>query len=145
MISPEMVNPLIYMINITPELGGEEIIREKIEKDPRVTLLNNSQVKGVFGDKFVKGIKVDIEGKEREIPVQGVFVEIGLIPNSEFVKDVEKNDKGEIKVSPYNETNLSGVFAAGDVTDVPEKQIIIAAGEGAKAVLGAFKYLARKR
>ncbi|UCH12964.1 MAG: FAD-dependent oxidoreductase [Candidatus Omnitrophota bacterium] len=73
--------------------------------------------------------------------VKGVFVEIGLIPNSEFAKDLEKNERGEVKVNAYNETNLPGIFAAGDVTDVPEKQIIIAAGEGSKAALSAFRYL----
>jgi len=72
-------------------------------------------------------------------------VEIGLIPNSEFAKEVEKNERGEIKVNAYNETNIPGIFAAGDVTDVPEKQIIVAAGEGAKATLSAFRYLAKRR
>jgi alkyl hydroperoxide reductase subunit F len=72
-------------------------------------------------------------------------VEIGLIPNSEFAKDVERNELGEIKVNHYNETNIPGIFASGDVTDVPEKQIIIAAGEGSKACLSAFRYLAEHR
>ena len=64
---------------------------------------------------------------------------------SEFVKDVEKNEKAEIKVNSYNETSVPAIFAAGDVTDVPEKQIIIAAGEGSKAALSAFRYLSRTR
>jgi alkyl hydroperoxide reductase subunit F len=72
-------------------------------------------------------------------------VEIGLIPNSGFVKNIEKNAAGEIKINGSNETNIPGVFAAGDVTDVPEKQIIIAAGEGSKACLSAFKYLSRSK
>jgi alkyl hydroperoxide reductase subunit F len=79
-----------------------------------------------------------------EIPVSGVFVEIGLVPNSDLMDNLDKNEQGEIKVDAYNQTNLSGIFAAGDVTDVPEKQIIIAAGEGAKAAISVFKYLARK-
>jgi len=69
-------------------------------------------------------------------------VEIGLVPNSEFAGDVGKNSKNEIKINLRNETNIPGVFAAGDVTDVPEKQIIIAAGEGSKAALSASRYLA---
>ena len=75
--------------------------------------------------------------------MQGVFVEIGLIPNSEFVQDVEKNSKNEIIIDARNQTNIAGIFAAGDVTDVPEKQIIIAAGEGSKAVLSVFHYLSK--
>ena len=73
--------------------------------------------------------------------MQGVFVEIGLIPNVVFAKDVAKNQKNEIKINLRNETNIPGIFAAGDVTDLPEKQIIIAAGEGAKAALNVFHYL----
>ena len=65
------------------------------------------------------------------------------MPNSWFAKDIDKNEKGEIKVNCANETNIPGIFAAGDVTSVPEKQIVIAAGDGAKAALGAFRYLAR--
>ena len=77
--------------------------------------------------------------------VEGVFVEIGLLPNSEYAKIVKKNEFGEIVVNNRNETNIPGIFAAGDVTDVPEKQIIIAAGEGSKATLSAFHYLSKQR
>lgn len=79
------------------------------------------------------------------MPVRGVFVEIGSIPNSEIVNFVDKNQWGEIIVSCACETSYPGVFAAGDVTNVPEKQIIVAAGEGCKAALSAFRYLSRKR
>lgn len=130
-----------YIINITPNLGGDAVMREKINASEAVTVLNNTQVSAILGEKMVSGIKIKREGKEERLPVQGVFVEIGLIPNAEFVRDVEKNKQGEIRVNCYNETNIAGIFAAGDITDVPEKQIIIAAGEGAKAALSAFKYL----
>jgi len=135
----------VYIINITSNLNGDEIMREKIRENKIVTVLNDSQVTAVLGDKMLGGIRVKKEGKEKEISVQGVFVEIGLMPNSEFAKDIEKNEFKEIKVNPYNETNIPGIFAAGDVTDVPEKQIIIAAGEGSKAALGVFRYLAQHR
>ncbi len=135
----------VYIINITSELTGDAIMREKVVASDKVTILNNSKVTAVLGEKLVSGVEIDTKGKKRKISVQGVFVEIGLVPNSGFAKDIDKNDRGEIKVSPYNETNIDGIFAAGDVTDVPEKQIIIAAGEGSKATLGVFKYLARKR
>ena len=131
----------IYLININATLGGDAIMRDKIENDEKVSVFNKSLILEIFGDKFVKGIKVKHQDKEEVLAVGGVFVEIGLIPNSEFATGLEKNQFGEIKINSYNETNIPGVFAAGDVTDLPEKQIIIAAGEGSKACLGAFRYL----
>jgi alkyl hydroperoxide reductase subunit F len=118
-------------------------MRQKVESAGNTVIKNNSQVRAVLGGKFVEKIKVVSQAKEEEIFVQGVFVEAGLIPNSGFIKDVEKNSRGEIKINSHNETNIPGIFAAGDVTDTPEKQIIIAAGEGSKASLGAFNYLSR--
>ena len=135
----------IYLININATLGGDAIMRDKIENDEKVSVFNKSLILEIFGDKFVKGIKVKHQDKEEVLAVGGVFVEIGLIPNSEFATGLEKNQFGEIKINSYNETNIPGVFAAGDVTDVPEKQIIIAAGEGSKACLGAFRYLSEHK
>ncbi|HLD82624.1 MAG TPA: FAD-dependent oxidoreductase, partial [Candidatus Omnitrophota bacterium] len=131
----------IYLININKELGGDPIMQEQVENSELVTILNNTKVTAVTGDKFVKGIKVQEESQEKTLSVSGVFVEIGLMPNSEFAKELERNTYNEIKVNSRNETNIPGIFAAGDVTDVPEKQIIIAAGEGSKACLSAFRYL----
>jgi len=135
----------IYLINITSDLGGDAIMREKVSESKKVSILNSTQVTAVLGDRMVSGIKIRRQEKEETLPVQGVFVEIGLIPSSEFAKDLEKNELGEIKVNCRNETNIPGIFAAGDVTEVPEKQIIVAAGEGAKAALSAFRYLAQHR
>ena len=135
----------VYIVNLTPALNGDAVMREKIEHAKNVTIFNNARVTNIMGDKFVTGIKIDKSGKTELLNVQGVFVEIGLIPNSEFAKKVEKNQFGEIKVDCFNRTNIPGVFAAGDVTDVPGKQIIIAAGEGAKAALGTFRYLAQTK
>lgn len=131
----------IYVINIAPYLTGDPVMQEALVSSPKVTVINNAQVSAILGNKAVTGIKIKKENKEEILPVEGVFVEIGLIPNSEFIKDVEKNKLGEIKVNPYNETSIPGIFAAGDVTDVPEKQIVIAAGEGSKAALRVFSYL----
>jgi alkyl hydroperoxide reductase subunit F len=133
----------VYVINNTSRLGGEEIVREKLENNHKVEILNDSRVEGIIGDRMVNGIKVSTQSKERTLPVKGIFVEIGLLPNSDFAKELDRNEIGEIKVNCRNETNVPGVFAAGDVTDVPEKQIIIAAGEGAKACLSAFRYLSQ--
>ena len=135
----------VYIINIVKELTGDLIEQDKLKNSKNVTIMNESQVTAVLGDKFVNAIKIKTKDSEKEILVQGIFVEIGLIPNSGFAKGVSKNEKQEIRVDSYNRTNIPGIFAAGDVTDVPEKQIIIAAGEGAKATLGAFRYLSRLR
>ena len=135
----------VYIINSTPKLGGDNVMREKVGASPVVSVLNGAQVSAITGDKMVLGIKIKRDGREEPLTVQGIFVEIGLIPNSGFAKDVEKNQHGEIKINCKNETSVPGVFAAGDVTDVPEKQIIIAAGEGSKAALAAFKYISQNR
>ena len=134
----------IYIINITAQLGGDTVMREKVNESKKVSIFNNTQITEILGDRVVSGIKVRKKEKEELLPVQGVFVEIGLIPNSEFVKDVEKNGLGEIIVNCKCETSIPGVFAAGDVTDVYAKQIIVACGEGAKASLSAFEYLNKK-
>lgn len=131
----------IYIVNITSGFTGDPVMQDIVNANHKITVLQNTQVSAVLGSKAVTGIKIKNENKEEILPLEGVFVEIGLIPNSEFIKDVEKNKLGEIKVNSYNETNIPGVFAAGDVTDVPEKQIVIAAGEGSKAALTVFRYL----
>lgn len=135
----------VYIVDINPELGGDVVMREKLSASGKVTVMNNAAVSAIIGEKMVTGIKVKTRGEEKTVSVQGIFVEIGLMPNSEFAQGVKKNARGEIKVNSYNETNVPGIFAAGDVTDVPEKQIVIAAGEGAKAALAAFNYLSRSR
>jgi NADH-dependent peroxiredoxin subunit F len=135
----------VYVINSTDSLAGDDVMLEKILESKIVSVLNNTQVTAIQGEKFVTGIRIKKESKEEALAVQGIFVEIGLMPNSDFAKDLAKNDMGEIKVDCHNRTNIEGIFAAGDVTDVPEKQIIIAAGEGAKASLSAFRYLAQRR
>ncbi|OGF50552.1 MAG: hypothetical protein A2231_05420 [Candidatus Firestonebacteria bacterium RIFOXYA2_FULL_40_8] len=133
----------IYIINNTPALGGDKIMRDKLIKTANVSIINGAKVEKISGESVVSGIVINEDGASKEIPVQGIFVEIGLIPNSEFANILEKNELQEIIVNNSCETNVPGVFASGDVTDVPEKQIIIAAGDGAKATLSAFKFLMR--
>ncbi|MBU1863154.1 MAG: FAD-dependent oxidoreductase [Candidatus Omnitrophica bacterium] len=135
----------IYLIDITHQLMGDPILQEKITKSDKVSIMMNTQVTEIRGNQFVESIKILSEKKEKKLSVEGVFVEVGLIPNSDFVGDVAKNQWGEVIVNNRNETNIPAVFAAGDVTDVPEKQIIIAAGEGSKACLSAFSYLAHQK
>jgi len=135
----------VYVVNINKNFTGDKIMEEKLTKSEKVTALSNTSVTSIKGEKMVSAINIKSGGKEKSLSVQGVFVEIGLIPNSAFAEELEKNNKGEIKVNSLNETSAPGIFAAGDVSDVPEKQIIIAAGEGAKATLSAFRYLARQK
>jgi len=135
----------IYLINIAAKLNADPVMQEQVNGSDKVSVLNNSRVSAILGDKFVSGIKIKKDDKEETLAVSGIFVEIGLIPNYEFAGELELNEFKEIKVNSRNETNVPGIFAAGDVTDVPEKQIIIAAGEGSKAALGAFRYLVQHK
>lgn len=136
----------IYLINRSSILKGDEVMQEKALALPKVEILYNTEVKNISGKTLVEKIEVlDKEsGKTEELEVQGVFIEIGSIPSIDFAKGlIELNEKNEIKVDSENSTNIPGIFAAGDVTDVLEKQIIIAAGEGAKAALSTYGYLAK--
>lgn len=135
----------VYIVNNLPKLGGDAVMRDKVEAAANVTVFNDSKVTAILGSAMVDAVSVQKAGRSERLEVGGVFVEIGLVPNSGFVRGVEKNDRGEIKINTRNETSVPGIFAAGDVTDVAEKQIIIAAGEGAKAALSAFKYLNQLR
>jgi alkyl hydroperoxide reductase subunit F len=136
----------IYLINKNPRFRGDEVMIEKVQASDNVRILYNTNTLEILGDKMVTGIRVERDGKQEILNVRGVFIEIGYIPNSDFVAGlVERNERGEIAIDRYNRTNVRGIFAAGDVTTVPQKQIIIAAGEGAKAALSAHEYLAKSR
>jgi len=135
----------VYLVSLTP-LTGDQILIDKVKGAENLTMFLEHEVVEIRGGNFVEGIRIiDLKNKqEKELEVGGVFVEIGLIPNSEFMKGVVTlNHLGEIEVSCANETGVPGLFAAGDVTSVPEKQIVVAAGEGAKAALQAYSYLQR--
>ncbi|MEW5955140.1 MAG: FAD-dependent oxidoreductase [Candidatus Micrarchaeota archaeon] len=136
----------VFVLTVNPELAGDAVMKEKILAEPRAKVIANARTTAVVGSKFVEAIKYSrAGGPEQALSVQGVFVEIGWMPATEFVDFVEKNQLGEIKVNPACETSVPGVFAAGDCTDVPEKQIIVAAGMGAVAALSAIKYLSRRK
>jgi len=135
----------VYLISLTP-FTGDQILIDKITAASNMTVLLEHEVLEIEGESRVKRIKIrDLERTQaRKLEVGGVFIEIGLTPNSEPFKEiVQLNRLGEIEVNCANETSVSGLFAAGDVTNVPEKQIVVAAGEGAKAALQAHRYLQR--
>lgn len=135
----------VYLISLTP-LTGDQILIDKLKDANNLTMFLEHEVLEIKGKNSVEGIRIrDLKSKkEKELEVGGIFVEIGLIPNSELVKElVTLNRLGEIEVNCGNETGVPGFFAAGDVTSVPDKQIVVAAGEGAKAALQAHRYLQR--
>ncbi|MFP4135957.1 MAG: NAD(P)/FAD-dependent oxidoreductase [Candidatus Acetothermia bacterium] len=139
----------IVNVDIAPEPIADPVLQRHVENSDHLDEVELERYYGheileILGDEMVTGLSLRDRdtGEEKEVEVEGIFVEIGLIPNSGFVDHlVETNDAGEIVVGCDSETNVEGLFAAGDVTSVPEKQIIIAAGEGAKAALGAYRYL----
>lgn len=136
----------VTVLEFMPELKADSILQERLYSLPNVTVLKNVQSKEITGTTSVNGITY-IErdtGAEKHIELAGVFVQIGLVPNTDWLGDaVERNKFGEIIVDKRGATNVPGVFAAGDCTDSPYKQIIISMGSGAGAALGAFDYLVR--
>jgi len=134
----------VYLIHRRDEFKAEEVRVNEVKKLSNAEIILNAEVKEIKGEKNVAGITVvDARtGAARDLEVNGIFVEIGHIVESEFVsKMVTLDERRQIIVNEKNETNVPGVFAAGDATTVPYKQIVIAAGEGAKAALSAYSYL----
>jgi alkyl hydroperoxide reductase subunit F len=137
----------VYLISLVA-LTADEILIDRIKSASTATILLEHEVLEIKGDNRVQGIRIrELKSKqEKELAVDGVFIEIGLIPNSGLLKElVTPNRLGEIQVNCASETGVPGIFGAGDVTSVPDKQIVIAAGEGAKAALQAHRYLQRLR
>lgn len=135
----------VHLVSLTP-LTGDQILIDRVGGASNLTMHLEHTVMEIKGASRVEGITIrDLKtGEQTELQVGAVFVEIGLLPNSEFVKGLAKlNELGEIEVDKACETGVPGLLAAGDVTNVPEKQIVVAAGEGAKAALRAQRYLQR--
>ena len=133
----------ITLISLTP-LMGDPVYREKVLKSDKVEVFTGHQPTRVLGETMVEGLEFKslATGEVRTIKVEGVFVEIGIQPNTSLFLDIlTTNDKGEILVDTECRTGLAGVFACGDVTNVPFKQVVVAVGEGAKAALSAYDYL----
>ncbi len=137
----------VTLVEFDTKLRADQVLQDKLRSLPNTEVILNALSTEVIGDgQQVTALKYQDRGTEQEHTVElaGIFVQIGLLPNTEFLKDqVELSNRGEIVINARNETNRSGVFAAGDCTTVPYKQIVIAAGEGAKASLSAFDYIIR--
>jgi len=137
----------VYLVNRSP-LKADEIYLDKIRDAPNLEQFIGYELAEVQGDDAVTAavFRRHSDGSLMTLQVAGIFIEIGLIPNSELVKDFALlNNDYEIVVGCDCTTSVAGLFAAGDVTTVPEKQIIVAAGEGAKAAISAYKYILQER
>ena len=147
----------VYVLNKNPEFWGEQVMINNLKAKQNVEIIYNTNTTEIIGGEFVTGLKYvptskvgtqtdsvgdDVNRNVKELQAEGIFVHIGMIPNSGLVPaEVAKNEIGEIKVNANCETSLSGLYAAGDVTDVPHKQIVIAAGQGTIALLSVVNYL----
>ncbi|MGE3346422.1 MAG: alkyl hydroperoxide reductase subunit F [Ramlibacter sp.] len=136
----------VTLIEYDTRLRADEVLQRKLRSLGNVTVFTNAQTTEITGDDKVNGLvfKDRASGEEKRVDLEGVFVQIGLVPNTDWLKGtVTLTKHGEIEVDARGQTSVPGVFAAGDATTTPFKQIIIAAGDGAKAALGAFDHLIR--
>jgi alkyl hydroperoxide reductase subunit F len=138
----------VTLIEFDTKLRADEVLQRKLRSMPNVEIITNGQTTEVLGDGTrVNGLMVKnrANGDERRIDLEGVFVQIGLVPNTEWLREtgLELSKFGEIVIDDHGATSIPGIYAAGDCTTVPHKQIVVAMGEGAKAGLGAFDFLIR--
>ncbi|MCM3279466.1 alkyl hydroperoxide reductase subunit F [Exiguobacterium sp. MER 193] len=135
----------VTVLEFAPELKADQVLQDRLHSLPNVTVITNAQTTEITGTDKVNGISyVSRETNEsHHVELEGVFVQIGLVPNTDWLDSVERNNFGEIVVDRHGATNVPGVFAAGDCTNSAYKQIIISMGSGATAALGAFDYLIR--
>lgn len=137
----------IYVLEFLPELKADKVLQEKLYSLTNVTVITNAATKEITGSSHVEALKYTdrLTNEEHTLNVEGVFILIGLMPNTEWLTgSVDLSDRGEILVDKHGATNVEGIFAAGDCTDSAYKQIIISMGSGATAALGAFDYLIRQ-
>lgn len=137
----------VTLLEFDKTLRADEVLQRKLKSLPNVTILTSAKTTEVTGDgKRVNGLVYEdrISGEKHSVALEGIFVQIGLVPNTEWLKGtLSLNDRGEIITDNHGATSVSGVFAAGDCTTAPYKQIVIAMGEGARSSLAAFDYLIR--
>jgi len=131
----------VTVLQYGPKLTADAVLVKKLESLPNVAIITDAKTDEIYGVDKVTGIRYN---GDKNVEVEGVFIQIGLVPNTDWLKgSVELTQWGEVVIDHHNATNISGVFAAGDCTNIPYKQIIIAMGEGSNASLSAFDYLIR--
>lgn len=139
----------VTLLEFAPEMKADQVLQDKLRSLPNVEIILNAMTTEVIGDgekMTALGYQDRVSGAKHKLDLVGIFVQIGLLPNTHWLEgSIERNRMGEIIIDAKCETSVKGMFAAGDCTTVPYKQIIIATGEGAKASLSAFDYLIRTR
>lgn len=136
----------VTLFEFASELKADNVLQDRLRSLSNVDIKTNAKTTEVVGEDHVTGIRYEdmSTGEEHLLNLDGIFVQIGLLPNTSWLKDaVELNERGEIVIDRNNNTNVPGIFAAGDVTDQKNKQIIISMGAGANAALNAFDYIIR--
>ncbi|MDP2934453.1 MAG: FAD-dependent oxidoreductase [bacterium] len=137
----------IYILEFFEEMKGDLMTKEKLAQTGKVEFITSAAVKEIKGTKFVESVVYEDRktSEDKEIKIEGAFISVGMMAKAEFAtKLVELNKIGEIVIDKDNYTKTPGLFAAGDITDIKYEQVIIAAGEGAKAALAATEYLGKK-
>lgn len=135
----------IILLQRSDKLKADSVLQEKLKEISNIRVVTNADTKALKGDSTLKSIEYEnrLNGEVMEEAIDGCFIQIGLVPNTEWINNVEKNKFGEILVDRDGATNIEGVYSAGDCTDCAFKQIVIAQGSGATASLGAYNYLMR--
>lgn len=139
------ISTKVYVLNKNSQFKGEQILLDHLNTKKNVEIIYEAKTTEILGSQFVTALKyTDSQGQEKELKLDGIFVHIGMVPNSGLAPEgTEKTQFGEIVVNKNAETNIPGLYAAGDVTDIPFHQIVIAAGQGTTALLSAVNYLNR--
>lgn len=133
----------VWLIHRRDQFRASEIMQTRVKEHPKVKIIFNSEITEILGDAKVEGVKIknNQTGQVSEVPIDGVFVAVGHIPNSALFKGIEADEKGFIKVYDHTKTNIDRVFVAGDVHDAEYKQAVTAAGFGCMAALEVERYL----
>lgn len=131
----------IHMLSLNEELVGDEVLKRKCLRDPKITYHPSAKTIEFQGEPMLQSIVYEDANGKHVAPTDGVLIEIGVMPQAEFVDFVKKDARGQIEVDLHNRTNVEGIWAAGDVTTVMYKQISVAVGEGSKASLDIIHYL----
>lgn len=145
-IQMEKIAAQVYLLEKNKECQGDPLLLEKVKAQAKTQMMLGAEIVEIYGEDFVQGIKIKNRqtNKMQDLKLNGIFIEIGNMPNTALTKNlVDLDAENRIKIDKFNATSTKGIFACGDVTDIPYDQIVIAAGEGAKAAISTFNYLAK--
>jgi len=135
----------VYVLSRSGKLKGEKITINKVIEAKNVEVIREATAQEFYGDNLLEGVKINHKGSSKDLEVEGAFVEIGTVPNSDITDLVQTNESGYIKVNEERETSTEGLYAAGDVTDKGAQQLVVSAGQGCQAALNASEYVKSKK